>query len=208
MKSIKVLTLILIISSNALSQDIVHNPPYVIVLGGLHSPSYEQFDNIGSQKNSFSPQVIIGLPLNQILSLQFRYSYYSKSNFTSTYQRGPSNSVTFINSGSANYTQQYLNIGLSYSYAILDRSIIYINLGLANSRIRLTQKNQIGIRDEFSKGLIGFYGGLSFEQQFLQLPISLYVDSEYSSISETKIFPKGEFGGVGFIGGIKYCLLF
>ena len=207
MKNVIVLALTLIISSNVLSQDNDHNPPYVIVLGGLHSPSYEQFDNIGNQKNSFSPQVIVGLPLNHKLSLQVRYSYYSKSNFTSTYQNGPSNNVIFINSGSANYIQQYLNIGLSYSYDIVEHSRIYFNIGLANSRIRLNQTSQTGRPGEFSKGLIGFYGGLSFEQQFPQLPISLYLDSEYSSISDTKIFPKGEFGGVGFTGGIKYCVL-
>ncbi len=207
MKQLSMLFLLILSTNNIIAQESAKYSPFIVLMSGIYSPTYEQFDNIGSNKIGFTPQFLIGLPLSSKITLHLKYSYYEKNQFKSTFSRiiqSGSEKIVFSNVGSANYNQQYLNVGLGYEFQILNQTYLNIIGGIANSRIRLNQRYLPTWPEGFNKGLIGYYLGLSIEEKINSFPLSLIVQAEYSSLTDNSSSPKGKYGGIGIVGGIKY----
>ena len=203
MRLSKIVFVFMLLSVQVYSQTNKDNPPYVVLLGGYYSSNYGLLKNISNQNNVFLPQIGFGFPFSPKMSLTGKVGYFSKRNIHSTiWLYG--NGIQFDRSGSSNLYQQMFNVGTNYKIEFSSLTSGYFNLGLSNSIIRVDQIDGRGFSFSLKNYIIGFYTGITIEQEFANLPISLLLDADYNSMTENSKLPKGQCGGFNMSIGAKY----
>jgi hypothetical protein len=183
---------------------------YLSVHSGVFISSLENFDKTYDSQAGLVYGLGLGLPLTGRSYIYGKATYFSKSGTpliqTYDFVNGTSVLVSERREGTAKFTQWIINGGFLYDFFLSKDWTLGLNGGIVYTKI-LDERNSEGGTVGMSlnaSGILGFFAGAVVEKNFINLPFSVFLETQYIySRSDISSF-LGDYGGMNISVGARY----
>ncbi len=206
----KVLLFSMLFISTIFSQQKSMKSPFISANLGIYNIAESNFEQVYSSKVGFLPGITVGLPLSSRSYLYGKVSYFAKDGVPVNYSYILQNGNLVLSSegkgGSAKFREWLFNAGILYNFFLSEDFTLGINGGLVF--VSLNEKKN-GPANSYSVtstggGLLGFFGGVNLEKNFVNSPFSLIGEIQYNlSRGDLQSFA-GNYGGLNINLGARF----